>query len=378
MTAAALPVSHTQRAALERMAASTSLPHRQVMQARGLLWASAGVANEEIARRCGVDSDTLRRWRSRFVEQGIAGVGRIAKGRGRKSSLPPGMVEEVLRFTHKERPADGSTQWSTRTLAARVGIGKDAVAKIWADHNFKPWRVETFKVSNDPQFENKLVDVVGLYVNPPARAVVFSFDEKTQCQALNRTQPSLPMKPGRAGTMTHDYKRHGTIDLFAAMNIATGEVLTDLRKGHPGADVLRFFKQIDASVPRGLGVHVVLDNLSAHSTPEIAKWLAHKDRRRWHLHYTPTSSSWLNLVERWFKELTDKRLRRGVFTSVADSPTPSPPGPNTGTTIPSHSSGKPPPKTSSPKSNADAPPSTRSKHRQTTSRVFNENGPRFR
>jgi len=318
MTAVALPVSAAQRAELERMAASMSLPHRQVVQARGLLWASDGVANEEIARRCGVDSDTVRRWRSRFVEQGIAGVGRIAKGRGRKPSLPVGTVEEVLRLTHKERPADGSTHWSTRTLAARVGIGKDAVAKIWADHNLKPWRVETFKVSNDPDFEAKLVDVVGLYVNPPARAVVFSFDEKTQCQALDRTQPSLPMKAGRAGTMTHDYKRNGTIDLFAAMNVATGEVLTDLRKAHTGADVLRFFKQIDASVERGLGVHVVLDNLSAHSTAEIAKWLAHKDRRRWHLHYTPTSSSWVNLVECWFKELTDKRLRPGIFTSVAE------------------------------------------------------------
>ena len=268
-----------------------------MVQARGLLWASDGLANEEIARRCGVDSDTVRRWRSRFAEQGVAGVGRIAKGRGRNPGLPAGTVEEVLRLTHKERPADGSTHWSTRTLAARVGIGKDAVAKIWADHNLRPWKVETFKVSNDPRFEEKLVDVVGLYLNPPARAVVFSFDEKTQCQALDRTQPSLPMKPGRAGTMTHDYKRNGTIDLFAAMNIATGEVLTELRKGHTGADVLRFFKQIDASVPRGLGVHVVLDNLSAHSTPEITKWLAHKDRRRWHLHYTPTSSSWLNLVE---------------------------------------------------------------------------------
>jgi transposase len=318
MVAAALPVTDSQRVELTRLASSTVLAHRVVMQARALLWAADGIANDEIARRCGVDSDAVRRWRSRFAEQGVAGVGRIAKGRGRKSSLPAGTVEEVLRLTHKERPADGSTHWSTRTLAARVGIGKDAVAKIWADHNLKPWKVETFKVSNDPNFEAKLVDVVGLYMNPPARAVVFSFDEKTQCQALDRTQPSLPMKPGRAGTMTHDYKRNGTIDLFAAMNVATGEVLTDLRKGHTGADVLRFFKQIDASVPRGLGVHVVLDNLSAHSTPEIAKWLAHKDRRRWHLHYTPTSSSWVNLVERWFKELTDKRLRRGVFTSVAD------------------------------------------------------------
>jgi transposase len=318
MVAAALMATVEQRAELERMAASTSLPHRQVVQARGLLWACEGVANDEIGRRCGVDSDAVRRWRSRFVSEGTEGVGRIAKGRGRKPSLPAGTVEEVLRLTHKERPADGSTHWSTRTMAAKVGIGKDSVAKIWADHNLKPWKVETFKVSNDPRFEEKLVDVVGVYLNPPARAVVFSFDEKTQCQALDRTQPSLPMKSGRAGTMTHDYKRHGTIDLFAAMNVATGEVLTDLRKGHTGADVLRFFKQIDASVPRGLGVHVVLDNLSAHSTPEIAKWLAHKDRRRWHLHYTPTSSSWVNLIERWFKELTDKRLRRGTFTSVAD------------------------------------------------------------
>lgn len=318
MTAVALPVSDSQRADLVRMAASTSLPHRTVVQARGLLLACDGVANEEIARRCGVDSDTVRRWRKRFADTGIGGVGVIAKGRGRKPSLPAGTVEEVLRLTREERPADGSTHWSTRTMAAQVGIGKDSVAKIWADHELTPWRVTTFKISNDPHFEEKLVDVVGLYLNPPARAVVFSFDEKTQCQALDRTQPSLPMTKGRAGTMTHDYKRNGTIDLFAAMNIATGEVLTDLRKGHSGAEVLRFFKQIDASVPRGLSVHVVLDNLSAHKTPEIQKWLAHKDRRRWHLHFTPTSSSWLNLIERWFKELTDKRLRRGTFSNVTE------------------------------------------------------------
>jgi transposase len=317
-TAAAMPVSVDQRSALVRMSRSMSLPHRMVVQAKGLLLAADGVANQEIARRCEVDSDTVRRWRTRFADKGVDGVGVIAKGRGRKPSIPAGTVEEVVRLTHKELPADGSTHWSTRSMAAHVGIGKDAVARIWSDHGLKPWRIDTFKISNDPRFEEKLVDVVGLYLNPPARAVVFSFDEKTQCQALDRTQPSLPMKRGRAGTMTHDYKRNGTIDLFAAMNLATGQVLTELRKGHAGAEVLRFFKQIDASVPRGLAVHVVLDNLSAHSTPEITKWLAHRDRRRWHLHYTPTSSSWLNLIERWFKELTDQRLRRGAFTSVAD------------------------------------------------------------
>jgi transposase len=199
VTAPALPVSVEQRVELVRMSRSTSLPHRTVLQARGLLLAADGVANQEIARRCGVDSDTVRRWRTRFADKGVEGVGVIAKGRGRKSSIPAGTVEEVVRLTHKELPADGSTHWSTRSMAARLGIGKDAVAKIWADHQLKPWKVDTFKISNDPRFEEKLVDVVGLYLNPPARAVVFSFDEKTQCQALDRTQPSLPMKKGRAG-----------------------------------------------------------------------------------------------------------------------------------------------------------------------------------
>jgi transposase len=316
--AAALPVTEQQREELAVMARSRTLPHRVVVEAGALLAAAEGVSNEENARRCGADSDTIRRWRKRFAEKGPAGIGTVAPGRGRKPWLPEGTVAEVVRLTQRERPVDGSTHWSTRTLAARVGIGKDTVAQIWADHGLKPWKVETFKVSNDPDFEAKLTDVVGLYLNPPARAVVFSYDEKTQCQALDRTQPSLPIKPGRAGTMTHDYKRNGTVDLFAAMNIATGEVLTRCQKGHTGTDVLRFFKDIDAAVPRGQSVHVILDNLSAHSTPQIQKWLSHKDRRRWHLHYTPTSSSWCNLVERWFKELTDKRLTRGRFTNVAE------------------------------------------------------------
>jgi transposase len=296
MTAPALPVTEKQRSELTRMAASPSLPHRKVVQAKALLWAADGVANQEIARRCEVDSDTVRRWRTRFAAKGVDEVGVIAKGRGRKPGLPEGTVAEIVRVTCHEKPADTSTHWTTRSLAKRFGVGKDAIARVWADHNLKPWRVDTFKVSTDPHFEEKLVDVVGLYLNPPSRAVVFSFDEKTQCQALDRTQPSLPMVPGRAGTITHDYKRNGTTDLFAAMNIATGEVLTHCQKGHTAKDVLRFFKQIDAAVPRGLAVHVVLDNLSAHKAPEITTWLAHRDRRRWHLHFTPTSSSWLNLI----------------------------------------------------------------------------------
>jgi len=307
-----------QRAALERMARSSVLPHRTVVQARALVWAAGGIANEEIARRCGVDSDAVRRWRRRFAVSGVDGVGVIAKGRGRKPWLPAGTTERVLTATREHPPPGGATHWTTRSMAAHVGVGKDAVARIWADHDLKPWKVDTFKISNDPRFEDKLVDVVGLYLDPPARAAVFSFDEKTSCQALDRTQPSLPMKKGRAATTTHDYKRHGTIDLFAAMNVATGQVHTHLRKGHAAVDVLAFFKQIDATVPRELDVHVVLDNLSAHKAPAVTEWLAHPRRSRWHLHFTPTSCSWLNLIERWFKELTDKRLRRGVFTSVAD------------------------------------------------------------
>jgi transposase len=314
--ATALRLKKKDRAALEEMARSSSLPHRQVVQAQGLLFAADGVANEEIARRCATTSNAVRRWRARFAEAGVEGVGVIAPGRGRSSWLPEGTVEAVVADTLRAKPDDGSTHWTTRLMAARHGISKDSVARIWRDHGLKPWKVDTFKISTDPDFEAKLVDVVGLYMNPPERAVVFSFDEKTQCQALDRTQPSLPLKPGRAGTMTHDYKRHGTTDLFAAMNVATGQVIYDTKPRHRAKEVLGFFKLIDLHVPRDLEVHVVLDNLSAHKAPEVAEWLAHPKRARWHLHFTPTSSSWLNLVEGWFNLLTERRLRRGTFSSV--------------------------------------------------------------
>ena len=311
-----LPMSVEQRATLEVMARSSSLPHRQVVQAKVLLLAADGVATNEVARRCGTTDTSVRAWRRRFVDQGVEGVGRIAPGRGRKSWLAEGTVEAVVHDTLFESPDDGSTHWTTRLMAKRHGIGKDTVARIWRDHELKPWKVATFKISTDSNFEEKLLDVVGLYLDPPERAVVFSFDEKTQCQALDRTQPSLPMTRGRAGTMTHDYKRNGTTDLFAALNVGTGEVIHDTRKQHTGTDVLAFFKRIDLHVPTDLDIHVVLDNLSAHKTPDIEKWLTHPKRQRWHLHFTPTSSSWLNLIEGWFKLLTERRLRRGAFNSV--------------------------------------------------------------
>jgi transposase len=316
LAAPALAVSDEQREALERMARSSSLAHRTVTQARALLLAADGVSIYQTARQLGVASNSVRAWRRRFETEGVGGVGKIAEGRGRPAWVAGEVEDAVINDTLHARPDDGSTQWSTRTMADRYGIGKDTVARIWRKHDLKPWQMATFKVSDDPDFEAKLVDVVGMYLDPPARAAVFAFDEKTQVQALDRTQPSLPMKKGRVGTMTHDYKRHGTTDLFAAMNVATGEVLYDTRKSHTAKDVLAFFKLIDLHVPRDLEIHLVLDNLSAHKAPPVAEWLAHPKRARWHLHFTPTSSSWLNLVEGWFSLLTKRRLQRGVFNSV--------------------------------------------------------------
>ena len=311
-----LVVSVEQRSVLERWARSSVLPARQVIEARGLALAADGVATLQVAGRLGVSPDRVRRWRRRFQAEGLSGVGRIAPGRGRKPSLAAGTIAEIVRVTLYERPADGATHWSTRTLAKEIGVSRETIRTVWADHGLQPWRAETFKLSNDPRFEEKLVDVCGLYLDPPERAVVFSFDEKTQVQALDRTQPSLPMRRGRCQTMTHDYKRNGTVDLFAALNIKTGQVISEFRDRHTAAEVLRFFKQIDKTVPRELDIHVVLDNLSAHKAPIVADWLGRPRQRRWHLHYTPTSSSWLNLVEHWFRELTERRLKRGSFQSL--------------------------------------------------------------
>lgn len=316
--AAPLVLSDDDRRQLELIVESPSLEYRVVRQAEGLLLAADGVPNAETARRVGVSANTVRAWRASFLVRGVDEVGVVAKGRGRKPWLPDGMVAKVVEATLTTLPEDGSTHWTSRVMGKKFGISHAKVAAIWRDHGLKPWKVDTFKLSTDPDFEDKLVEVVGLYLNPPERAAVFSFDEKTKVQALDRTQRSLPMVRGRGDTMTHDYKRNGTIDLFAALNIATGEVISDYKKQHTSVDVLAFFKKIDRSVPRDLDIHVILDNLSAHKGPEVKEWLAQPRQGRWHLHFTPTSSSWLNLVERFFKELTDRRLRRGVFGSVPD------------------------------------------------------------
>ena len=311
-----LELSANDRATLEGMARSSVLAHRKVVQAKALLALAEGKSVRSVAKALGSNPDTVRRWRDRLVLNGVEGVGVIAAGRGCKPQITAATIEAIVNDTLTTVPDDGSVCWSTRTLGAKRHVGKDVVAQVWKARNLRPWKVDTFKLSTDPLFETKLVDVVGLYMDPPERAVVFSFDEKTQCQALDRTQPSLPMKPGRAKTMTHDYKRNGTIDLFAAMNLATGEVLHRTRQRHAGSDVLAFFKWIDLHVPRELDVHVVLDNLSAHKSQPVRDWLAHPKRARWHLHFTPTSASWLNLIEGWFSVLTRKALTNTSFTSV--------------------------------------------------------------
>jgi len=259
------------------------------------LAAADGVANTRIAADLGVTAVSVRAWRERFAAEGLAKWGKVRAGRGRKPSISEEQIAQIVDLTLHARP-DGQTHWSCRTMAAHVGVSPATVQRIWDARGLKPHRVETFKLSNDPKFEDKLVDVVGLYVNPPERAVVLCMDEKGQIQALDRTQPSLPMVKGRAGTMTHEDKRNGTTTLFAALDVATGKVFGQCLPKHRHEEVLVFLRTIDANVPKGLAVHLILDNYATHTHPNVATWLA--KHKRFHLHFTPTSSSWLNLVER--------------------------------------------------------------------------------
>jgi len=258
---------------------------------------------------------TVRAWRARFRESGLGDLGVVRAGRGRKPVIPAGKVEAIVHATLHEKPP-GETHWSCRSMARAQGVSPATVQRIWSARDLKPHRVKTFKLSNDTRFEEKLVDVVGLYLNPPEHAIVLSMDEKSQIQALDRTQASLPMKPGRAGTMTHDYKRNGTTTLFAALDVLTGSVIGQCLPRHRHAEFVKFLRTIDKQVPAGLQIHLILDNYATHKHENVRKWLC--KHPRFHLHFTPTSSSWLNLIERWFGKLTDKAIRRGVFHSVPD------------------------------------------------------------
>ncbi len=311
----ALAMSLGQREVLESLARSQSAAHREVVRAKALLMAVDGVANTAIAGSLSVSPASVKSWRERFAEEGVAKLGQVRKGRGRKPSIPQSKIEEILDLTQNYRPK-GETHWSCRTMAAAAGVSKSTVQLVWSARGLKPHRVDTFTLSNDPRFEEKLVDVVGLYVNPPEKAIVLCADEKSSVQALDRTQASLPMVKGRGETMTHDYKRHGTTTLFAALNVLTGMVIGECMPRHRHQEWLRFLKTIDRQVPKDLAIHLILDNYATHTHEDVREWL--DKHPRFHLHVTPTSSSWLNLVERWFRELTDKALRRGVFHSVPD------------------------------------------------------------
>ena len=286
------------------------------LRARIVLLAAVGAADKDIADKLNTDRRVAARWRARFLEAGLDGLLKDATRPGRpRTAREPANVEEVVRVTLNETPA-GATHWSTRTLAEHLGTNATAVARIWRDHGLKPHRVKTFKLSNDPHFIEKLEDIVGLYLDPPEHALVLSCDEKTQIQALDRTQPGLPLKRGRDATMTHDYKRNGVTTLFAALNVLTGKVLSMTDQLHRHQEWVRFLKTIDRNTPKTKQLHLIVDNYATHKHPQVLAWL---DRHpRFHIHFTPTSSSWLNMVERFFRDITDKRIRRGVFTSVPD------------------------------------------------------------
>lgn len=292
-----------------------SVPVRVAERAKILLLAAAGKTDKQIGRELALTRQTAARWRRRFLGSGIDGLLRDAPRGGRPRTIDDAKTSQIIALTTTGRPP-GATHWSTRSMARHVGLSEASVRRVWKAHGLKPHRVKTFKVSNDPQFAAKLQDIVGLYLSPPEHAIVLSCDEKSQIQALDRTQPSLPMKKGRCGTMTHDYKRHGTTTLFAALNTLDGRVISTCMKRHRHQEWLKFLKLIDAQTPADRQLHLIADNYCTHKHPKVKNWL--KRHPRFHMHFIPTSSSWLNLVERWFREITDKRIRRGAFRSVLE------------------------------------------------------------
>jgi transposase len=309
---AALTLTDDDREVLDRLTRRGTVAQRSSLRARIVLACAAGDNNKIVAQKLGVTQATVCKWRSRFVEHRLDGL--LDEPRpGTPRKITDEQVEEVVVRTLESTPR-GQTHWSTRQMAKASGLSRSTVARIWKAFALQPHRSETFKLSPDPQFVEKVRDIVGLYMNPPERAVVLCVDEKSQIQALDRTQPLLPMSPGQAERRTHDYVRHGTTSLFAALDVATGKVIEQLRRRHRSVEFRKFLDAIDATVPAELDVHVVMDNYGTHKTPTIKRWLAR--RPRFHVHFTPTYASWLNLVERLFAEVTDKCVRRGSHRST--------------------------------------------------------------
>jgi transposase len=314
-TAAKIILSPEEQATIDMWAKGKRFPMRLVQRAKVIQMASTGMTNQNIAAKLETTRPTVQLWRDRFLALRLNGLEKDAPRSGRIPGIPEEKIAEVIEATLHTKPAN-ATHWSTRTMATAQGISKATVCRIWNQHNLKPHLVKTFKLSRDKQFIEKLHDIVGLYMNPPDKALVLCVDEKSQIQALDRTQPGLPMKKGRCGTQTHDYKRNGTTTLFAALSMLDGKVIGDCMPRHRHQEFIRFLKKIDTETPAGLDLHLIVDNYGTHKHPRVKSWL--KRHSRFHLHFIPTSSSWLNLVERWFREITDKRIRRGTFKSVRD------------------------------------------------------------
>jgi len=303
------------RKALEQIARGRSLSARLVERARIVLRAASGLQDRQIGAELGITPEKAARWRSRYLDGGIAALEKDASRPGRPRTVTDGRTAELIRKTTQEKPFN-ATHWSTRTMAAATGLSESTVRRIWRANGLKPHLVKTFKVSNDARFGEKLEVIVGLYLNPPEHAIVLCADEKSQIQALDRTQPGLPIKKGRCGTMTHDYKRNGTATLFAAMDVLDGKVISMCDDRHRHQEWLKFLRVIDYVTPPHKDLHLIVDNYATHKHPKVQRWLARHPR--FHVHFTPTSSSWLNMVERFFRDLTQNRLRRGTFHDPED------------------------------------------------------------
>jgi len=308
-------VNAADRASLAAVVANRNSPQKHVWRAKIVLLTAAGHGTNAIMQRTGKAKTVIWRWQERFGAEGAAGLWRDKTRPSRIPPLDPAVAERVVSLT-LAGPPTGATHWTGTAMAEAIGISVSSVQRIWRAHGLQPHRVRQFKLSNDPKFAAKLHDIVGLYVNPPDHAIVLSIDEKSQIQALDRSQPGLPMKKGRAGTMTHDYKRHGTTTLFAALDVLEGKVLGQCMKRHRHQEFIRFLNAVDANVPTKKAIHVIIDNYAAHKHPKVIEWL---DRHpRFVFHFTPTSASWLNAVEGFFAKLTKQRLKRGIFRSIEE------------------------------------------------------------
>ena len=313
--ARSIVVSDSDRQTLGRWARGRSTPARVVLRARIVLLAAEGKQNKQIAAELNTNRLLVGQWRNRYAEKGLAGIEKDLPRGGRQPAAREAIAGKIIEYTTQRKPAN-ATHWSTRTLAKELRTSRAMVNRVWRANGLKPHLTRGFKVSNDPRFVEKLTDVVGLYLNPPENALVLSCDEKSQIQALDRTQPSLPLKKGRCGTMTHDYVRNGTTTLFAAIELAKGKLIGACMPRHRHQEWIKFLELIDQQTPQDQQLHLIVDNYATHKHEKVKRWL--KKHPRFHMHFTPTSASWLNLIERWFRRITDDQIRRGVFRSVKE------------------------------------------------------------